>query len=103
MSGYLYVVQMDVPDELEDDFNRIYDTQHIPSILTVPGVSSCTRYKLESADKEGTAAYLALYEVDSPEVPHSPAWVEQSDKGDWAPKIRPHTINRSHSTFRKLD
>ena len=103
MSGYLYVVQMDVPDELEDEFNRIYDTQHIPSILTVPGVSSCTRYKLESADKEGTAAYLALYEVDSPEIPHSPAGVEQSDKGDWAPKIRPHTINRSHSTFRKLD
>jgi hypothetical protein len=35
MSLYLYVVQMDVPPELEDDFNRIYDTQHIPEIMKV--------------------------------------------------------------------
>ncbi|MDA0769294.1 MAG: hypothetical protein O2821_03625 [Chloroflexi bacterium] len=103
MAGYLYMVQMDVPDELEDDFNRIYDTQHIPNILTVPGVNSCTRFKLESSGEEGVAAYLALYEVDSLDIPQSPAWVEQSDKGDWAPKIRPHTLNRSHSLFRKLD
>ena len=53
MAGYLYVVQMDVPDELEDDFNRIYDTEHIPNILTVPGVNSCTRFKLESSVEDG--------------------------------------------------
>ena len=102
MAGYLYMVQMDVPTNLEDDFNRIYDTQHIPSILTVPGVNSCTRFKLESGE-DGVAAYLALYEVDSPDVPQSPAWAEQSDKGDWKPMIRPHTTNRSHSLFKKLD
>ena len=33
MADYIYVVQMDVPDELEDAFNRIYDTQHVPCIL----------------------------------------------------------------------
>ena len=38
MSHYLYVVQMDVPPQLENDFNRIYDTQHIPEIMKVPGV-----------------------------------------------------------------
>ena len=36
MADYMYLVQMDIPVELEDDFNRIYDTQHVPNILTAP-------------------------------------------------------------------
>lgn len=102
MADYVYLVQMDIPVEKEDDFNRIYDTQHIPNIVKVPGVNSCTRYKLVSADVENVARYLAVYEVDSPEVPQSAAWVEMSDTGDWAPEIRPHTANRSHLIFQKL-
>ena len=43
MADFLYVVQLDIPADLEDDFNRIYDTQHVPEILQVPGVRSCTR------------------------------------------------------------
>ena len=38
MADYIYIAQMDIPPELEDDFNRIYDTQHVPEILTVAGV-----------------------------------------------------------------
>ena len=59
MAGYIYLVQMDIPDELEEEFNRIYDTQHLPNIIKVPGVNACTRYKLESADVEGVARYAA--------------------------------------------
>ena len=44
MADYIYLVQMDIPEELEADFNRIYDTQHIPNIVKAPGVHSCTRY-----------------------------------------------------------
>ena len=36
MADYLYIVQMDIPADKEADFNRIYDTQHVPNILTVP-------------------------------------------------------------------
>ncbi len=58
MADYLYIVQMDIPADKEADFNRIYDTQHVPNILTVPGVESCTRFKLWSADVDGIdAAY----------------------------------------------
>lgn len=32
MADYLYMVQMDVPADLEDEFNWIYDTQHVPNI-----------------------------------------------------------------------
>jgi hypothetical protein len=101
-AAYVYLVQMDIPAAHEAAFNRIYDTEHVPEILKVPGVRGCTRYVLEKTNKEGMARYLALYEVDSPEVINSPAWLTASEKGDWAPKIRPHTTNRSHTVMRKI-
>ena len=55
MADYIYFVQLDIPQELEEDFNRIYDAEHVPNLLTVPGVKSCTRYRLESADADGVA------------------------------------------------
>ena len=63
MADYMYVVQMDIPDELEEEFNRVYDTQHVPNIIQAPGVHGCARYKLESADVAGVARYLAVYEI----------------------------------------
>ena len=102
MADYIYVVQMDIPNELEDEFNRIYDTQHVPNITKAPGVHSCVRYKLESSDVEGTARYTAVYEIDTPETPFSDGWRAESEKGDWPTKIRPHTTNRSHLVLKKL-
>ena len=103
MADYIYVVQMDIPEDMEDEFNRVYDTQHVPNIIQAPGVQSCTRYKLESADVEGVARYAAVYQIDSPEIPESDGWKAESEKGDWPTKIRPHTRNRSHLVFKRLD
>ena len=99
---FIYMVQMDIPAEHEADFNRIYDTEHVPEIMQVPGVRGCSRYVLERTNKQGMAKYLALYEVDSPSIIDSPAWVRAAEIGDWAPKIRPHTTNRSHTIMRKI-
>jgi hypothetical protein len=99
---YVYLVQMDIPAEHEAAFNRIYDTEHVPEILKVPGVRGCARYVIEKTNKDGLARYLALYEVDSPDVINGSAWMAASEKGDWAPKIRPHTTNRSHTIMRKI-
>ncbi len=48
MADYMYLVQMDIPAALEDEFNRIYDTQHVPNIVKAPGftvvpATCCTR------------------------------------------------------------
>ncbi len=102
MADYIYLVQMDIPAEMEDEFNRIYDTQHVPNIINAPGVHGCTRYRLESADVDGVARYAAVYDVDSPEVPTSAGWLAESEKGDWPTKIRPHTANRSHMIFKRV-
>jgi hypothetical protein len=101
MSEYLYLVQMDVPPEFEADFNRIYDKQHIPEIMKVPGVLDVKRYVLEKP-APGVPKYAALYRVASADVPQGAAWVAASDTGDWKPRIRPHTFNRSHALFKLL-
>ena len=74
---YIYMVQMDIPAAHEADFNRIYDTEHVPEILKVPGVRGCTRYVLEKTNKDGMARYLALYEMDAANVMESPAWLRR--------------------------
>ena len=102
MSNYIYLVQMDIPSELEEDFNRIYDTEHIPNILSVEGVSSCTRYRLEGGDTDGVAKYLAIYGMASPDLPGTDAWESASDKGDWITRIRPFATNRSRIVFKAI-
>ena len=46
--------------------------------------------------------YLAIYEIDSPDIVESKAWEEASAWGGWATKIRPHTTSRHHSYFREI-
>jgi hypothetical protein len=38
-----FVVNMDVDADKEAVFNEIYDTEHIPNLLKVPGVREVTR------------------------------------------------------------
>ena len=102
MADYIYLVQMDVPAEKEDDFNRIYDTQHVPELAKVPGVRRVARYRLESADVDGVAKYAAIYELDAADIPNSEAWKAAADRGDWAAQIRPYTANRSHLILKRI-
>jgi hypothetical protein len=99
---YLLVVQMDIPSELESEFNRIYDQDHIPKIMNVAGVLGVKRYALEESDANGVAKYIALYRITSPAVAKSQEWRAAADLGEWMPKIRPHTFNRTRSIYRKL-
>jgi antibiotic biosynthesis monooxygenase (ABM) superfamily enzyme len=101
MSEYIYLVQMDVRPDVEAEFNRVYDEQHVPLISKVPGVLDVKRYVLEKP-ADGIPKYAAMYRVTSPDVPQGPAWVAASDTGDWKPNVRPHTFNRMHSLYRLL-
>jgi hypothetical protein len=100
--SYIYVVQMNIPAQHDGEFNRIYDTEHVPMLSKVPGVNKVTRYRLEKTNDPKMQTYLAIYEIDSPDIVNSPAWNKASESGDWAPKIRPHTTERHHSFFKKI-
>ncbi len=106
---YLFVVSMDVDPAHEDLFNEVYETEHIPYLLEVPGVLAAERMTTEpfkvsigGETKDQPAAqpnHTAIYELDSPDVLTSAAWVEAVERGRW-PSVRPHTSNRSHVLYR---
>ena len=100
--SYIYVVQMNIPAAHEAEFNRIYDTEHVPMLSKVPGVHKVSRYRLEKTNDPKMQKYLAVYEIDSPAIVDSKEWEVAGAWGDWATKIRPHTTERHHSFFEKI-
>ena len=90
----------------EDLFNEVYDTEHVPELLKVPGVRSVTRYKVDSTiyttKLEDQPVYIAAYEVDSPDVVTSDAWNAATEIGRWAEHVHPYTSNRSHVIYKKV-
>jgi len=111
-STYLFVASMDVDPDKEDLFNEIYDTEHVPNLLKVPGVHAATRIKGEpfalsigggtqTIIHEG-ARYSTVYEIDGPHVLVSPEWAKAGEAGRWPSQVRPHTRNRRHALYRVL-
>ena len=41
-------------------------------------------------------SYVAIYEIDSPDVLLSKEWAEAAEKGRWPSEVRPFTSNRRH-------
>lgn len=99
---YIYVVQMDIPEEYEVEFNRVYDSEHVPELVKVPGVRSGHRYKVDTSTRSDTPRYMAIYELDSAEVVTGEAWLTAGERGAWAPKIRPVTTNRGLHVMRRI-
>ncbi len=109
-SSYILIASVDVDAQHEDLFNEIYDTEHIPHLLAVPGVLNVTRWKGQPFDlciggevkpmSAPAPVYTAIYELDSPDVMHSKEWAEAVEKGRWASEVRPFTRNRVHALYK---
>lgn len=104
---YLFSASMDVAPEKEDLFNEVYDQEHVPLLLKVPGVISVTRLiaqpltmsmggQSQTIVAEGEPKHTALYEIESPDVLLSDAWAEAVEEGRWPKEVRPYTSNRRH-------
>jgi hypothetical protein len=109
---YLVIASMDVEPEKEALFNEVYDTEHVPELLKVPGVLSVRRAvsvpltmsiggEKKTIVAEGEPRYSAYYELESAEVLVSDAWAKAVELGRWPSQVRPYTRNRRH-VLRKL-
>ncbi|HVZ10150.1 hypothetical protein [Rhodopila sp.] len=84
-AGGLLVNAMNVLPEHEAEFNEWYDQEHIPALAAVPGVLAARRFR----DPKGTHRYLALYHLQSADIPNGPAW-QKAANSPWTDKLRPY-------------
>ena len=106
-TGYLFSASMDVDPDKEDLFNEVYDQEHVPNLLRVPGVISVTRFtnepfaismggEVRNVTAETGPRYTTIYEIETPEVLVSEAWAAAIEQGRWPDQVRPYTQNRQH-------
>jgi len=104
---YIFIASLDIDPAKENLFNELYDTEHVPLLLKVPGVLSARRCKAVHGSMaiggkvvplvaEGEPNYSAIYELESAEVLTSTAWAKAVDAGRWPAEIRPYIRARRH-------
>jgi hypothetical protein len=110
---YLFSAAMNVTADKDAIFNEVYDQEHVPSLLKVPGVIAVARFKSEPVTMmiggerktiviESEPTYNALYEIESPAVLTSDAWAKAVEEGRWPAQVRPYTSNRRHVMYRRI-
>jgi hypothetical protein len=109
-SKYLFVASMDVDTDKEALFNEVYDAEHVPNLLKVPGVHAAARIESEPfvisiggeerRIERASPRYSALYEIDGPHVLVSHAWAKAGEAGRWPSLVRPFTRNRLHALYK---
>ena len=107
---YLFVASMDVDPEKEALFNEVYDIEHVPNLLKVPGVHAVVRmegepFVMSIGGQEKRVAqdgprHSALYEIDGPHVLVSREWAKAVEAGRWPSEVRPFTSNRRHALYK---
>ncbi len=89
----LLMVFVDVPANLEEEFNRWYNEEHIPERLSIPGVLSAARYEALS----GNPKYLACYELSEAEAWQSDAWqYHLTNPTEWSQRMSPGVIGETY-------
>jgi hypothetical protein len=110
---YVFSAAMDVEPDKDALFNEVYDKEHVPLLLKVPGVVAVARFKKQEMTiiiggqrktvlVESEPNYNAFYEIESPEVLVSDAWAKAVDQGRWPGQVRPYTKNRRHVLYSRL-
>jgi len=104
---YIFIASLDVDPAREALFNELYDTEHVPLLLKVPGVLSARRCKAVEGSMAiaggvapllapGEPSYSCIYELESADVLTSDAWLKAVDAGRWPAEVRPYIRARRH-------
>ncbi len=80
---WLYVVHTDVPDDVAAEYNDWYDREHLPRLVSVPGVVRARRYVACDAHPR----YFTAYDLADRNAFTSPQGLE-ARKTPWTEKMR---------------
>ncbi len=91
----LLLVMTDIPADVEKEFNRWYNEEHMHDMLAFPGILSARRYRIV----EGQPTYLAMYDLKDPGVVEQPEYQYVSG---WSPLANPLSISMSNRYFNTI-
>ena len=86
MAPALQIGRMDVPREVDAEWNAWYNTVYVPNYEKVPGVIRGRRYRAV----DGTPTYMTFYEFEHPKVSETDAWQTQRDADPRNERMRQH-------------
>ena len=85
----LLMVYTDVAAEVEEEFNRWYNVEHIPERLSIPGVLNAARY----VAVQGGPKHLACYELTEPQAYYSEIWRwHLNNPTEWSKRMSPNVV-----------
>ena len=109
---YLFVASMNVQPSKEALFNEVYDSEHMPNALNVPGILGAVRYRKVALDlaiggkiqrsENSFPIYTAIYGVEHPAVLVSDEWARTVELGRWPAAVRPFTTDRQHVLLERV-
>ena len=82
----LLLVMIGVDAQHEDELDRWYDEEHFPERLVCPGFQNGRRFTA----LEGTPKYLATYDLHSPDVLRSEAYLRIAARTPWTERLSVH-------------
>jgi hypothetical protein len=96
----LLAIWFDVDADAEAELNAWYPRQHLPERLSVPGFLRGRRY----AAVDARARYVTLYEVETPAVLASPAYLERlNNPTDWTRRVLPSFRGMVRGAYGRLE
>ena len=93
----ILIVRTDIDPEMEGEFNRWYNEEHIPLLLKVPGVLSATR----GVNTGNGQKYVAVYVHENAEVQKSMAYKKVVET-EWTLRVRPYLRNFMRDNYEIL-
>jgi hypothetical protein len=86
----IFMVYVDIDAKDAPEFNEWYNKEHLPELLSVPGILSAARYEAV----KGGPKYLACYELESVAVLKTPAFTNRP-RTPWGQKVSPSVIGKN--------
>lgn len=94
----LLLVMIEVDPAHEDEFNRWYNEEHLPERKACPGFLSARRF----VALEGEPKYLALYELENPEVLQGAAYQKIYPPSGWTRQISKHFLRTVRNVYAEI-
>ena len=97
-SQWLYIVHTDIPADIVDEYNHWNDEEHLPRLVTVPGVNRARRFICTGQSPR----YLTAYSLDDPNAFESPEGLI-ARKTPWTAKMRSLFFNTRRTMAKKYE